>query len=367
MSVAPREHYWTSRNNGEDPTNPEQPHHNIPFSLVPLTNAGTANGDYWDIDDGYYRISMGGGQYEQPDGTPLTAILAFYYPDTGNLPIDGHVLLELDNGSNSCWVESTGNAHSLRFRGAGETLIQDLDLAMAEDDAYITVVRLALDTTNDIARMWLYEATEDEMGESLEYTLTPAGSSYSEIRFGAEQGKIRVSSVYATHHGAYSPDELAQSSFHQAVLNTTGLAFRNLLRDSRRPYLKAMPDSSIVYGYDVSSSMIVRLAPPTIHVLVTGAESPEFSAISGTSIDQEYEIQVYVTTKGTDYSDAYRFGLRILGEIFDEAYTNTGLNATQDSLIGYRATLDTKSDNDEQVCVHRMAFTYRKREKMLTR
>jgi hypothetical protein len=354
MAVATRTQYWTSRINGEDPTDPEQVHHNTAFSVV--GSGASANGDYWRVTDAQYTVT-----HTETSATLLIALKV----DT--LPASDEEIASLSIGDKKVSVLLTSNASKLKLVGTTTTTVTGLDLKMAEDDAFLTILRLSNDGTT--GKLWVHEAVEDEMGEALGYSVTceTALGSGTAIKWGNNNGTVDWASTYASTFGAFSPDELGHSAFYQSLLNSTGLSFRNMLRESKRLHLKALPDASIVYGYDVSSSMIVRLAPPTIHVLVKGAEAPDFSAISGTSIDQEYELSVFVTTKGTDYADAYRFGLRILGDVFDEAYTNTGLNATQDSLMSYRVMLDTKVDNDEQVCVHRIEFTYRKREKMLTR
>ena len=63
----------------------------------------------------------------------------------------------------------------------------------------------------------------------------------------------------------------------------------------------------------------------------------------------------------------YRLGLNIIGEVFDELYTNTGLSATTDNLEAYNMNLDVKLDDDETVCVHQLNVTYKRRIKMTRR
>ena len=41
-----------------------------------------------------------------------------------------------------------------------------------------------------------------------------------------------------------------------------------------------------------------------------------------------------------------------MGEVFDELYTQTGVQGTTDSMLQYDAQLDSKMDDDETVCVH---------------
>lgn len=76
---------------------------------------------------------------------------------------------------------------------------------------------------------------------------------------------------------------------------------------------------------------------------------------------------MFITTRGTDYKNAYRLGLEIAGEAFDELYTNLGLLGTTDSLVAYKIEFDSKMDDDEIVCVHRMTMTYMRRLNMLHR
>ena len=95
-----------------------------------------------------------------------------------------------------------------------------------------------------------------------------------------------------------------------------------------------------------------------MYLVLLNRISPQFEALSGSKIKQNYDVEIYVTTKGTNYENAYRQGLNIIGEVFDELYVNTGVLGTTDSLISYKAELDTKMDDDETVCVHTLTLTY---------
>ena len=146
------------------------------------------------------------------------------------------------------------------------------------------------------------------------------------------------------------------------------LSIVELLKDSQRTYLKThLDDSAIRYGFDVSNKMLTRMQPPLIHVMLEKVQSPEFNALGGGRVDQEYEVMVYVTTRGTNYENAYRLALNIVGEVFDEVYRNTGLNGTTDSLNDYSLTLDHKFDDDDTICTHILSFTYLRRINMRTR
>ena len=159
------------------------------------------------------------------------------------------------------------------------------------------------------------------------------------------------------------------SDFTTNSLIRTGINIVNILKKSRRFFIKThVGEGGIVYGYDLSSNaMTNRIHPPSIHVITQKIESPEFLTLSGTRTDQDYNVIVYVTTKGTDYKNAYRLGLSIMGEIFDELYTKTGLEDGVDSLIAHTTTLDHKIDDDEVVCVHTLTLTYMKKIRMFLR
>jgi len=75
-------------------------------------------------------------------------------------------------------------------------------------------------------------------------------------------------------------------------------------------------------------------------------------------IRQDYDVMIFITTRGTNYESAYRDCLNITGEVFDELYTTTGLLGTTDSLISYEAELDVKLDAGDTVCTHRLRMAY---------
>lgn len=344
--------------NGEDPTALSQPHHNDDYAAS-VSGTASAVGGYWQIEgQGHYSIT--------PTSEEYSIVAGLFYPNNSDKPSDDSLLLRLDNGTHKVEVKATGHSSSLKLVGATTTTIHGLDLTMTEDDAFITIVRLTLDSAGN-GRLYIHESMTNEMGDDMFYSVSGSTGATKEILFGTDDGTVQYGSAYCTHHGAFNPDELAMSAFYQQVLNNLGLAICEQLRNSPRLHLKVIPDSSIVYGFDLSSKMILRLSPPTIHVVVTSIDTPEFSALAGVTIDNRYTVQVFITTKGTDYENAYKFGLRIAGEVFDEIYTSTGLNATTDNLTGYSALLDAKLDSDEQVCIHRLNFNYERREKMLMR
>ena len=191
--------------------------------------------------------------------------------------------------------------------------------------------------------------------------MTASSTSSTGVVWGNTSGSVKWGAVYHSKFGAFAPDELLLSDFAQDTLARMGIAIVNELKNSDRTYLKTqVDDSSIVYGYDLSMNRISRMSPPFIHVLVEGIESPTFDTLGGTKVRQEYDVRVLVTTRGTNYEDAYRSGLNIAGEVFDQLYTNTGVLATTDSIIAYNADLDVKLDDDDTVCTHQLTFTYQR-------
>jgi len=357
MAIATTQQYWTSRNNGNDPTDPSG-NNNEAFVE---TGSGAADGDYWKItSSGYYSITPS-------TSDDLTILATVFYPNASSIPTDGTTLIRLRSDSHTVEVQATGTATSLKIVGATTSYFNNLDLTKVDIEPYITTIRLTL-AADGSAVMYIHDIIEDDYGTDKSLSVVgTADTTGRDIRWGSNSGETKWGSVYATHHGAFSPDELSMSAFYQSTLNRLGLAIRNTLRDSKRAYIKEIPDSSIVYGYDLSSAMIMRLSPPTIHVLVPSTGSESFDALGGTSIQTENSAQVMVTTKGTDYKEAYRLCLRIMGDVFDELYTKTGLNGSKDSLIGYTIALDTKLDNDEMVCIHTLELTYMRRERMTIR
>jgi|TARA_R110000824_G_scaffold8365_9_gene37912 hypothetical protein len=356
MSIATTNQYWTSRLHGGDPTSPTG-NNNEAWTA---TGTGAAEGDYWKITtSGYYSLS--------PTTDDLTILAHVFYPNAADIPPDGTTLIRLRSDSHAVEVQSTGTATGLKIVGATTSTFDALDLTMVEDGTIITTIRLTLNAAGT-GTMYVHEIVEDDFGDLRSLSVTgTADTTGRDIRWGSSDGETKWGSVYATHHGVFDPDELAQSAFYQSVLPRLGLAVRNVIRNSKRMSLKSIPDSNIVYGYDISSSMIVRLIPPTVHIIVAGQQSDEFEALGGTSIRAENEVLIFITTKGTDYQESYRFGLRIMGDIFDEVYTNTGLDSSQDSLVGFAAQFDNKLDADEQVCVHQLNLRYMRRERMTIR
>ena len=359
MAIAATTDFWTSRMTGENPTSltgDEQTNW-----TAAVSGTASASGGNWVITANTYY-----NQTSTP--TEYTMVGVFAFTDSTAIPSNGAVLMALDNGTHRVEVRSKGTNAKLDLVGATTVTTRDLDLDMGEgDDAIPLVLRLTLDSSGK-AYLYMREIIEDDDGANDYLSVTGASSSSKEARWGNSSGTVTWYSVYYTDKGAFSPDEISTSDWTTNALLQMGLATVELLRDSTRPYLKThVSDSAINYGYDLSSGMVSRYSPPCIFVVLEGLASPEFVTLSGTRAEQSYSVGIFVVTRGTNYKDAYRLGMDIVGEVFDEVYKNTGVNSTTDSIRSYEAQLDTKVDDDEVVCIHKLSFGYVRRINMLHR
>lgn len=362
MSIATTTEYWTSRMNGGDPSNlTGYGQDNVSFTLTGTGSDGSAVGDSWQI------ASVGSGQYWSvtPTANAYTMVTCFKFTSA---PSDTTVLMELDNGTHKAQVQATGDLQTLRLVGATSATITDLDLG--EADAFESVpimVRLTLSAAG-VATMYCREIIEDDTGVTNYLQVTGSTGSSKTVKWGNDSGTVLWNNVYVSTFGDFSPDELSTSPFVTDSLMRMALSIVELLRNSKRFYLKnQVGDASILYGYDISSQMISRIPQPSVHVILRKLDSPDFTTLGGTRIEQNYTVLLFITTRGTDYKNAYRMGLEIAGDCFDELYTNTGLKGNTDSLTNYEINFDTKMDDDEVVCVHRLEVTYMRRLNMLHR
>tara|TARA_Y100001963_G_scaffold125696_1_gene177504 strand:+ start:847 stop:1926 length:1080 start_codon:yes stop_codon:yes gene_type:complete len=350
MAIATMTQYWSSRMNGGNPTSLSGSF-NADFTLT--GNTGAASGDYWVIDNN--------AQYSiVPTATEndYTMVASFTFSDTGDIPSAGTTLMSLDNGSYHVEVQSKGNASKLDLVGSSTATTHDLDLDENEEFAVPIVLRLTLSATGK-ANLYMRELIEDDNGTQHYLSVNGSSSVSKKVIWGNTTGTVKWGSVYFSKFGAFSPTELMTSGFAQDVLARMGLSIVENLKNSKRLYLKTqVSDSSIMYGYDLSSDMLNRINPPTIHVLMEGLRSPGFESLGGAKVRQEYDAMIFVTTRGTQYESAYRDCLNIAGEVFDELYTTTGLQGTTDSIISYEAELDIKLDAGDTVCTHRLRMTY---------
>jgi len=345
MAVATKTQYWDSRMNGEDPSALSGT-----FNDSWSGSGGSASGGYWVITNGTWTIT--------PTTNEYTLVTCLEYTTAPN---SGEVLMRLDNGTHRVEVQSTGNATSLSLVGSSTVTVSDLDLSLAEDRPVSLILRLTL-ASDGSAKLYTHEIINDDDANTVFSTVTGSSGSGKAIRWGNTTGNVKWASVYLSRAGAFDPEELLLSDFAQDTLARMGISIVNQIKNATRPYLKTqVHDSAIVYGYDISSQMINRVGSPSIHVLVTNLNSPEFESLGGAKVTQEYDVKVFVTVKGTNYENAYRKSLNIMGEVFDELYTNTGVSGTTDSIIAYSAELDPKMDDDEIVCVQVLTLTYMRR------
>ena len=362
MSIATTTQYWTSRMNGGDPaTMTDYGQDNQAFTRSGSAVDGSVVGESWKIVD-----DNGGQEWSlTPTTNAYTAVLSLKY-DTA--PVNGTVLLTLDNGTHKVHVESTGDNEKLRLVGTTSVLTRDLDLKESDSFEPLPIMlRLTL-ASDGTAKLYMREIIEDDNGADNFLSVTGATGSSKSIKWGNLNGTILWNNVYVTDMGAFSPDEMSTSPFVTDSLLRMGMSMVQRLKDSKRFYLKNyVSDSSIVYGYDISSQMVSRIPPPSIHLILRQMDSPAFTTLGGTRIEQNFTVVIFITTRGTDYKNAYRTGMEIAGDTFDELYTTTGLLGTTDSLTNYLIQFDTKMDDDEVVCVHRMELTYMRRLNMLHR
>jgi hypothetical protein len=348
MAIATTNQFWNHRLNGDDPT----------FPTGDNNNAWTATGSgasevnkFWVVTDARYNVT--------PTSTAYTLYTMLQYTST---PDDDEVLLALDNGTYKVEVKAFGE--KVKLVGATTVTSDDLDISMAEDNPVPLSLRLTLDASGN-AKLYLREMIEDDDAQTIYLSVVGAAGSSKDIQWGNNSGTVKWASVYMTDAGAFSPLELAPSDWATDTLLRMGLSVVDTLRNSRRAHLKTHLDAgSIRYGYDLSQEMLSRSIPPFIHVVLRGLGSPTFAALGGGRIDQEYDVLIYVTTRGTTYEDAYRMGLNIVGECFDELYTTTGLNGTTDSLYEYNLELQSRLDDDVTVCTHMLTLTYMRRINM---
>ena len=337
MAIATTSQFWTSRLNGDNPTSPTVPRNNTVFSAT--GSGASASGGDWVVTDARYSQTASTG------GNTLLACLSYT-----SVPNADEVLMAIDNGTHRVEVKASGQ--KVKLVGSSTTTSDDLDISMADENPAPVLLRLTLDDDAQVHYL----------------SVTGASSSANQIAWGNNTGTVKWSSVYATTHGAFGPDELAPSDFATDTLIRMALSIVQTIRDSKRMFLKThLDDSQIRYGFDVSSEMISRTPAPIVNVMLRGIDSPIFAALGGGEVDQSYEVLIYVITRGTNYENAFRTGLNIIGEIFDEVYTTTGLKGTTDSLNEYSLELDHKMNNEHMTCVHLLTLTYDRRINMRRR
>lgn len=387
MAISGQNDYWCSRIAG--PTSPAEPNGNTnkawglhdgnlsSYSLQDtayrILSTSGRQGQQW----GLGRASFGDGDIlSTSSGDGWTIIIAF---SLANEDPNTDTILRYESGEGTtAQVKIYPASGTIELRdgslGSEDPTFTGVDLSMTDDYAVPVVLRMTVNESSapNKVRLYLNEVIEDDDGNAAYIETTPAGSGTAGIEsfiFGSTINDLDIYAVYVCEDGGYSPDEMDMSDFTSHSLMRTGMKVVEVLRNSRRLYLSNFVQSSgIFYGYDMSSGAMVNRTPaPTVHVMVQKADSPDFLTLAGTRTDQRYDVNVFVTTRGTNYENAYRMGATILGEVFDELYTNTGLDANVDSLISYNAVFDTKVDDDETICIHSLTLTYMKKIRMFLR
>jgi hypothetical protein len=341
MSVATHSAKWSHRLNGEDPASPIGDNQGTWTSTV----AGAIDNDFW-------KVSATG--YNKIDTTDLTQtmILSLKY-DT--IPVDGTLLASLDNGTGEILVKSTGVATSLKLEATGATAvtISDLDLTNT------FIFRITLNT--HAGNFYPFDLDEDESGNVISSSITSTGTAGNKVSFGCDDGIVLFGNIYYTSDGAFSTTEMAASIWTSDFLIRTGYRIIELLKASKRMYLKSfVEDASIVYANDLSPTTTSRLHPPTIFVQVPGLSS-SIESLGGGAVNHDYEVEVFVVTKSADFRYAHRLCAEISGEVVEEIYTSAGQNDNKDSVIDFRSSIDMKVDEDEVICVNQHSFKFRRR------
>ena len=353
MAIATKNQFWNARMTGVNPALPGG-NSNDKWSG---SGGSTVDGS-WVITNGTWAITP------DADDNSLTLLACFKYTTA---PDDNAVLLTLANGSHKVEVKSDGTTTGLKVVGGSTATFGDLDLNTSEDQSVPIMIRLTLDSSG-AAKCYRYEIKENDDAIDDFISLTAASSSTNTVSWGNTSGNVIWHSIYHSKYGAFDPKELMGADFAQDIHVRMALGIVDHLQKSNKPYLKTqVANSNIIYAYDLSTANVRKLTTPFVHVYLDKISSPEFDALSGSSVQQLYSVDIFVTTKGTNYENAYISGLNILGEIFDELYTSTGLNGTTDSLESHEARLDTRIDDDDVICTHQLTLTYRRRIKMTRR
>jgi len=349
MSIANKNQFWNTRMNGEDPTS-------LTTSDAFSGSGGSASDGSWVITNSTYSIT--------PTTSEYSMLVGFKY---NTIPDDNAVLMKLDNGTHKVEIKSDGTTTGLKMVGATTVTFSNLDLNLSDLESKMLILRLTLDA-NGKAKLYRDEIINNNSFVQDYLEITGASGSGKSIQFGNTSGSVAWGSVYLSTFGAFSPVELMRSDFAQDVHVRMALAIVQQLQNSERFYLKTHVDNdSIRYGYDLSPDTLVKMQNPSIHIILSQNASPDFVALGGSSVEQTYSVDVYVSTDDINYENAFLLCMNIMGEVFDELYTNTGLNATTDTIESYTSDLDYKTMNEEMVCTHKMTFTYKRRIKMTRR
>ena len=205
MAIATTTQYWTSRYNGTDPT--VTGNNNEEYSAT--GSGGSASGDYWVVTDQVLSIV--------PTSSEYTILACFSY---NSAPDASEVLMALDNGTHKAEVKVNGNKFSL----VGATTANTIEVDTAASDDAPVILRLTLDSSGT-AKLYLREIVYDWEGEDHFLSVTGASGTSKSIKWGNTTGSVKWGTVYATHHGAFSPEEMSPSSWTTDVLHRICLLY----------------------------------------------------------------------------------------------------------------------------------------------
>lgn len=344
MSVAPHSTRWTHRLNGEDPASPLGQNNGAWATTV----SGSVSGKYWRIDGtGYNTIA--------PTTDGLTMVASFKYETT---PSHGTILFTLESTVGEVRIASFGNDTQLYLEskigfGYDQKIISGLDL---KSDFFF---RLTLN--EHVATFYPFDLKETETGDTLSHSTTSTGTSNPDISFGCDDGVVLFGNIYFTDQGAFDTDEFSPSLWTSNMLQQTGLRVIELLKDSKRMYIKTQVEpESIIYAHDMSPITVSRYDPPCIYVAVPNTNT-SIESLGGGTVFHEYQVQVFVLTKSADYRFAHRQNAELSGEVVEEIYANSGENNNKDAIIAFNSEIDVRQEEDEIICVNSHTFTFKRR------
>jgi len=338
MAISDKTNFWQLRTDGYDPATVS---HNELTAWSKTGSGGSATDSNWVVTDQTMTHTPAAGKVAYS----VWALIQY-----NTTPDADEVLMKLDNGTKTVSVKANG-ATGLKLVGATTTTFTGLDLTNEP-----TVLRLTMDSSGEV-KLYRFEIIEDDDAAISYITVAGASGSSRSIQWGNTTGSVKWMNVYATTDGAFSPDEMSPSPFVNDTIIRTGLKVVELLQACSRPYIKGFVDpSSIRYGYDVSATMISRIAAPSIHIVMKNVDSNQIDTLGGHRTLTASQIQVFILTRGTNYKNAYRLCLDIAADVFDEIMTNLGLDFNTDAILGFSLSLDTKMEEDETVCVHQLNF-----------
>jgi len=212
-----------------------------------------------------------------------------------------------------------------------------------------------------VAKFYPFDLKETETGESLVYSTTSTTTSNPKNSFGCDNGNVLFGNFYFTDQGVFDTDELSPSLWTSNLLQQTGLRIVELLKDSKRLYLKTQVEpESIIYANDMSPATVSRYEPPCIYVQIPTART-DIESLGGGTVFHQYQAQVFVITKSSDYRFAHRMNAELSGEVVEEVYANSGESSNKDAIIDFNSEIDMRQDEDEIICVNAHTFVFKRR------